>query len=178
MNSCSKSTDNCWSHPYQPGKASPKVNRLWNLHNPIPSAKLDFFVVMSSISSLCRHQDQANYSVVNSFLDTFVRYHWNQGLSALVLNLGIVSDIGCIPKSPKYLTAMCAASVRILNEKEVVNTMEVVISQLKYSATKAGSIKYLQIIVGMSSSKPLLDPGSDDGTDSFSPCHCLGRGVF
>lgn len=137
---------------------APKVIGLWNLHNALSSEKLDFFVAFSSIASICGNMGQANYAAANAFVDAFTKYRWSQGLPASVINLGAVGDIGCIPQAPGYLKAARAASLRLLNEKEVIESMQVAISRSKYSPSVELPSEHTQIIVGMSSSKPLSDP--------------------
>ncbi|PGH11308.1 hypothetical protein AJ79_04924 [Helicocarpus griseus UAMH5409] len=137
---------------------APKVAGVWNLHNALDSSKIDFFVVFSSIASLCGNKGQANYSAANSFLDAFVRYRRSQGLPASVLNLGMVGDIGCITKAPEVLSAARKAGVRLLNEREVLYALQVAIANsITGSSTAAEMNGEGQIIVGMNSTRPLSD---------------------
>lgn len=122
------------------------------------SEQLDFFVAFSSIASICGNMGQANYAAANSFVDAFAKYRWSQGLPVSVINLGAVGDIGCIPQAPGYLKAARAASLRLLNEKEVIDSVQVAIRRSKSSPSTAFLPEHIRIIAGMSSSKPLSDP--------------------
>ncbi|KAK2758837.1 Type I Iterative PKS [Arachnomyces sp. PD_36] len=137
---------------------TPKVDGLWNLHNALSSEKLDFFVGFSSVASLCGNMGQANYAAANSFVDAFVKYRSSQGLPASVINLGAVGDVGCIAQAPDYLKAARSASLRLLNEKEVIDSVEAAIRTPNASSPIVLPAERTRTIAGMSSSKPLSDP--------------------
>jgi acyl transferase domain-containing protein/acyl carrier protein len=53
---------------------APKVDGTLILNDILGSRKLDFFVLCSSMSSLCAHFGQVGYSSANAFLDAFANY--------------------------------------------------------------------------------------------------------
>ncbi|KAB8201907.1 hypothetical protein BDV34DRAFT_228866 [Aspergillus parasiticus] len=78
-----------------------KVQGTWNLHNvSIESGfELDFFLLLSSISSVVGTPGQANYAAANSFLDSFAAHRRSMGLAAQTINLGVVEDVGVVAES-------------------------------------------------------------------------------
>ena len=70
---------------------APKVQGTINLHNETKHLKLDYFVLLSSISSIIGTQAQGIYAGANSFLDTFANYRRELGLKAQSINWGAIS---------------------------------------------------------------------------------------
>ena len=71
----------------------PKVAATWNLHTQLPQ-DLDFFVLLSSLSSIIGQEGQSNYTSGNAFQDAFARYRVLHGQKAVSLNLPNVAHIG------------------------------------------------------------------------------------
>ncbi|GKT68976.1 KR domain-containing protein [Colletotrichum tofieldiae] len=80
-----------------------RVDGAWNLHHALANAKLDFFVLFSSISYVVGQAGQANYAAANAFLAAFAQYRHSQGLPASVMDIGIVEDAGYLCDSPAVL---------------------------------------------------------------------------
>ncbi|THC91949.1 hypothetical protein EYZ11_008604 [Aspergillus tanneri] len=78
-----------------------KVQGTWNLHHVSleRGQALDFFLLLSSISSVVGSKGQANYAAANSFLDSFAAYRRSMGLAAQTINLGVVEDVGVVAES-------------------------------------------------------------------------------
>ncbi|KAE8406449.1 hypothetical protein BDV37DRAFT_280732 [Aspergillus pseudonomiae] len=78
-----------------------KVQGTWNLHNVSIEIgrELDFFLLLSSISSVVGSPGQANYAAANSFLDSFASYRRSMGLAAQTINLGVIEDVGVVAES-------------------------------------------------------------------------------
>ncbi|KAK4868058.1 hypothetical protein LT330_007256 [Penicillium expansum] len=85
-----------------------KVSGTWNLHlaaqqeQPQP---LDFFTMLSSISSIIGNKGQANYAAGNAFLDAFASYRNATGLRANTINLGLIEDVGYVAEQGSTLEA-------------------------------------------------------------------------
>ena len=74
----------------------PRVHGAWNLHHCLADVKLDFFVILDSISAITGNPGQAAYAASNTFLDAFASYRKNLGLPACALNIGLVKEDGYI----------------------------------------------------------------------------------
>ncbi|KAI1319318.1 putative polyketide synthase [Xylariaceae sp. FL0255] len=86
----------------------PKVVGTWNLHKAAvveQSEALDFFTMLSSISSIVGNKGQANYVAANAFLDAFASFRLHQGLAANTVNLGVITDVGYVAKQAGALEA-------------------------------------------------------------------------
>jgi acyl carrier protein len=138
---------------------APKVNGSWILHDALENSQPDFFVVFSSLSGLCGQVGQANYAAANSFLDAFVQYRRTRGLPASVLDLRAMEDLGLVAQDPKLLARIRAGGVRLLQEKELMDALQLVISQSKSDQTgENGRLPPSVIGLGMSLTKPINSP--------------------
>ncbi|GAB1200503.1 hypothetical protein APSETT444_009876 [Aspergillus pseudonomiae] len=98
-----------------------KVQGTWNLHNVSIEIgrELDFFLLLSSISSVVGSPGQANYAAANSFLDSFASYRRCMGLAAQTINLGVIEDVGVVAES-EDLTRRHEASKELIGIPERV----------------------------------------------------------
>lgn len=78
-----------------------KVTGLMNLHHSLADHKLDFFVVLNSLSAVLGTPGQTNYSAAGTFQDAFVRYRRRLGLPATSINLGMVTEVGYVSRNPE-----------------------------------------------------------------------------
>ncbi|KAI1365810.1 putative polyketide synthase [Xylaria arbuscula] len=86
----------------------PKVVGTWNLHNAALNSQkepLEFFTMLSSLSSIVGNKGQANYAAANSFLDAFTYYRLARGLHANTINLGVIEDVGYVAEQGGTLNA-------------------------------------------------------------------------
>src|SRR6202035_5059430 len=67
---------------------NPKAQGAWNLHQATLAAgvNLDFFVMLSSISSALGFYGQVNYAAANYFLDALAHFRRQHGLTATTVN--------------------------------------------------------------------------------------------
>ncbi|MES2591098.1 MAG: SDR family NAD(P)-dependent oxidoreductase [Bacteroidota bacterium] len=79
---------------------NPKAIGAWNLHLAAEqlNIKLDFFLSLSSISSVFGLPGQSNYSAANNFLDKLVAYRKLKGLHAQSVNLGVLGQYAGMSK--------------------------------------------------------------------------------
>ncbi|KAI0441390.1 putative polyketide synthase [Xylaria telfairii] len=85
-----------------------KVKGTWNLHQAaleVQKEPLDFFTMLSSISSIVGNKGQANYAAANAFLDAFASFRLRQGLNANSVNLGVIEDVGYVAEQGSRLEA-------------------------------------------------------------------------
>lgn len=73
---------------------APKVQGAWNLHRATRDDDLDFFVCLSSISSVVGSPGQGPYVAANAFLDALAAERHKAGLPALTIGFGPFSDRG------------------------------------------------------------------------------------
>lgn len=89
----------------------------------------------------------------NTYLDSFVQYRRNQGLPASVLDLGVLGEIGYLVRDQKLLNMMSANSVRLSEEKELLNALQFAICTSKTKQTP-GELTSPVLAVGLGSTKP------------------------
>jgi acyl carrier protein len=77
---------------------APKITGTWNLHQLLPSG-LDFFIMLSSISSIMGNRGQANYAAANGFMDALAHHRVAQGENATSLNLGFFLSTGLVAQT-------------------------------------------------------------------------------
>lgn len=135
---------------------APKVNGSWNLHTAVQQCKLDFFVVFSSIVGACGNIGQANYAAANTFLEAFTQYRRDLGLPSSVISLGVVEEVGLVSRDPKILQNARFASVHLLQEKDVIEGLQVAIQDSSISlGDSASGEKSCTWAVGLGHSKPI-----------------------
>jgi acyl transferase domain-containing protein/surfactin synthase thioesterase subunit/NAD(P)-dependent dehydrogenase (short-subunit alcohol dehydrogenase family)/acyl carrier protein len=73
---------------------NPKAQGAWNLHAATlaAGADLDFFLMLSSISSVLGLYGQVNYAAANFFQDALAHYRRQLGLPATSVNLGVLGQ--------------------------------------------------------------------------------------
>ncbi|KAL2813397.1 KR domain-containing protein [Aspergillus granulosus] len=103
---------------------APKVQGIWNLHDVTQALKLDFFVLVGSVSGTCGNPGQANYAAANTFLGSFVTYRRNLRLPAGIVDLGAVEDVGMIAQNPEILQRAQLASVCFPNEQQLIEGLK------------------------------------------------------
>ncbi|PVH94279.1 hypothetical protein DM02DRAFT_693560 [Periconia macrospinosa] len=79
--------------------SSSKVEASWNLHTLLP--KLDFFILLSSVSGVVGNPGQSNYAAGCTFQDTLARHRSQNGQKAISIDLGIMRSIGVIAESER-----------------------------------------------------------------------------
>ncbi len=77
---------------------NPKVLGAWNLHQETKNEALEFFLMLSSISSMFGLPGQANYSSANNFLDKLAQYRQSKGLAGSSVNLGVLGNYAGMSK--------------------------------------------------------------------------------
>ena len=76
-----------------------KVFGTYNLHHALKNEELDFFIMMSSITSIVGNMGQANYAAANYFMNTFAEYRRGLGMPAMAVCWGPWTDGGMATQS-------------------------------------------------------------------------------
>ena len=107
----------------------PKVDGAWNLHRTLLNQKLDFFIMLSSISGIIGNRGQAAYAAANSFLDEFAQYRVSKGLPATSLDLGVVKEIGFVAERPELQATLESLSGdAVLDEADVLALIKLAVT--------------------------------------------------
>jgi NADPH:quinone reductase-like Zn-dependent oxidoreductase len=79
---------------------NPKAQGAWNLHEATiaTGANLDFFVMLSSISSVLGLYGQLNYASANFFQDSLAQFRRQRRLPATSVNLGVLGPYAGMSK--------------------------------------------------------------------------------
>jgi hypothetical protein len=73
----------------------PKVRGSWGLQAFLDK-DLDFFVMLSSITSIVGNRGQANYAAGNAYQDALARQLVSRGVKAVSINLGTIKSVGYV----------------------------------------------------------------------------------
>ncbi|KAJ5936907.1 Acyl transferase/acyl hydrolase/lysophospholipase [Penicillium verhagenii] len=158
-----------------------KIAGTWNLHlaaqqeQPQP---LDFFTMLSSISSVVGNKGQANYAAGNAFLDAFASYRNAGGLRANTINLGLIEDVGYVAEQGGNLEARFDRSQWVpINEGMLRRILSYSILQQQRSIR--GSLNSAQLITGLA--YPLVANSSAELKEEarfgfFFSNHSIGSG--
>ncbi len=108
----------------------PKVLGGWNLHLATQHDKLDFFLMLSSISSMFGLPGQSAYSSANNFLDKLAFYRQSQGLKASSINLGVLGQYaGMSREGGQVINVLANQGWLPLSIKQVTEKIESMILQ-------------------------------------------------
>jgi NADPH:quinone reductase-like Zn-dependent oxidoreductase/acyl carrier protein len=78
-----------------------KAGGAWNLHCGTLPMPLDFFVMISSVSSLVGNPAQGSYAAANAYLDALAHHRRALGLPALTVNWGHLGEVGYAARHEK-----------------------------------------------------------------------------
>lgn len=85
---------------------APKVLGAWNLHAFTRDRELDFFVLFSSATTFIGSPGQGNYVAANAALETLAAYRRAQGLPALAVAWGPISDVGMLTRNKAAMESL------------------------------------------------------------------------
>ncbi|KAL2043376.1 hypothetical protein N7G274_003682 [Stereocaulon virgatum] len=107
---------------------NPKVHGTWNLHNQLPE-DMDFFLMLSSVSSIIRNATQAVYATGSTFMDAFAAYSNSLSLLKVELDLGMVTDIGYLADNKDLAQSMERQGFEGTNEAKLTALIQSAIVQ-------------------------------------------------
>lgn len=142
----------------------PKIQGTWNLHNVLPK-DMDFFVLFSSVGGTFGYYGQSNYASANTFLDSFVQYRQGLGLSASVMDIGPVDDVGYVSRTQATRDTLLQTLETLLTEQNFLDSLQLAIarSSTEYAprsleSSLSGYQNPSQIVQALESRIPIMDP--------------------
>ena len=121
---------------------NPKAQGAWNLHaaTTADGAELDFFVMLSSISSVLGLYGQMNYAAANFFQDALAQQRCQRGLPATSVNLGVLGQYAGMSKQDDrdVLGLLESHGMGIMPLNEVLAKLEAAIVQQPVQRMTAG----------------------------------------
>ncbi|KAH3950534.1 hypothetical protein HBI56_154300 [Parastagonospora nodorum] len=144
----------------------PKVKGAWYLHEATVEAgiKLDFFVFLSSMSSVTGQPGQANYAGANTFLDAFALWRNSNGLAASAIDIGAVADMGYAARDQQLLTRLMNNGYSGVTESEMIEAFRAAASytvpELNIDTKRVPFSHKNTFATGFSSDKSLKHPES------------------
>ena len=81
------------------GVLKPKVDGSKNLDALFRKADLDFFIMLTSLSSIAGFPSQANYAAANMFMTGLAAKRRQEGLAASVVAIGLLTEVGYVSRA-------------------------------------------------------------------------------
>ena len=110
----------------------PKVKGTWNLYNTLRSggwdSRLDFFLMTSSVSGSVGTATESNYCAGNYFLDLFARHLRNQGLPAVSVGLGMISEVGYLHDNPEIEALLLRKRIQPIDADQLLQILDLALS--------------------------------------------------
>lgn len=103
---------------------APKILGAVHLHKYSLKQPLDFFVLLSSVSSLTGNVGQANYAAANAFLDSFAHCRRAQGLPATTINWGALAQVGVAARDEKVQQLLETSGILGIAPREALRALE------------------------------------------------------
>ena len=123
----------------------PKVQGAWNLHNSLPKAEVDIFIMLSSAAGLLGTRGQAVYAGTSTFLGAFAGWRQAQNLPASTIHLGAVGEVGYIAERSDLQAAISLTyGDQMLTEREFLAFLRAAIENQRsepeiYTCAELGS---------------------------------------
>jgi hypothetical protein len=150
------------SNQYWHTAIDPKVQGTWYLHNALRASgrdeNLDFFLLTSSISGSVGTATESNYCAANHFLDLFARYRRSQGLPAVSMGLGMISEVGYLHDNPEIEALLKRKGIHAIDADELVQLLDLALSSSSSAEVETPAA---------------LLPGIHHPTDGLASAHLL-----
>lgn len=116
----------------------PKVHGTWYLYNSLResnrASKLDFFLLTSSISGSVGTATESNYCAANHFLDLFARHCRHQGVPAVAVGLGMISEVGYLHENPEIEALLKRKGIQAIDADELVQIVDLALASLSVNS--------------------------------------------
>lgn len=101
---------------------NPKIAGTWNLYNCLP--KLDFYVILSTLSGQTGTLRQCAYASSATFQDGFARHLWGQGVKCVSVDVGILNSVGYVAEHPEKIAHLHNLGHNLLEEAELRSVVD------------------------------------------------------
>ncbi|EKV04975.1 Polyketide synthase-nonribosomal peptide synthetase [Penicillium digitatum] len=133
----------------------PKVDGTKNLHDVFADDCLDFFILFSSLGSIVGNPGQSNYHAANLFMTGLAAWRRDQGLTASVIHIGLVTDVGYVTRQDRSIQDHLSSLLFLpLSETDIHHAFSEAVE-----AGKPDSQHSFEIIMGI---EPLSKPVAAD----------------
>lgn len=120
------------SNKYWHTGIDPKVHGSWNLLNSLKKdgreSALDFFLMTSSVSGTVGTATEANYCAGNHFLDLFSRHLRSQGIPAVAVGFGMISEVGYLHDNPEIEALLVRKGIQAIDADELIQLTDLALS--------------------------------------------------
>ncbi|KAI9690135.1 MAG: Type I Iterative PKS [Bathelium mastoideum] len=148
----------------------PKIQGTWNIHNALKGHDnhLDFFLLTSSVSGSIGSATESNYCAANSFQDSFARWRKSQGLPAIAVGLGMISEVGYIHEHPEIEALFMRKGLRPISESELLQIIDIALTDETTEESAYGDKHFIRghLLTGMEPQD--VQGGGKKGFDSIS----------
>jgi phthiocerol/phenolphthiocerol synthesis type-I polyketide synthase C len=111
---------------------APKVRGADNLDRLTRDAALDYFVLFSSVTTLIGNPGQGNYVAANGYLEGIARRRRADGLPALAVGWGPISDVGVVARTQKLQSDLeKLTGARAMTAREALDLLAQALSQTR-----------------------------------------------
>ncbi|KAI1389028.1 polyketide synthase [Hypoxylon trugodes] len=101
-----------------------KVQGTVNLHKSTMALALDYFIMITSLSSVVAPATQSAYTAANNFQEMFARYRRRLGLKASTVSCGLVTDVGPLSTDDVARALMARNRVLSITEYDFLRLLE------------------------------------------------------
>jgi len=138
---------------------APKIQGAINLHKALNDRPLlDFFVCLSSVSTLGIMPGQTSYAGSNSVLDAFCNWRQSHGLAASSISLPAISDAGYVAESAP-LPGHEKLEASQLSTREVKILVEAALDRELFNSTSNNSHTVAGLVKHPGTTQVLQDKG-------------------
>lgn len=85
----------------------------------------------SSISGSVGTATESNYCSANHFLDLFARYRQSQGLPAVSVGLGMISEVGYLHENPEIEALLLRKGIQAIDQDELLQIIDIALTSSK-----------------------------------------------
>lgn len=133
------------------------------------TSALDFFVMLSSLTSVTGNQGQANYSAGNSFQDAFAKFLSAQGHNVAALDAPVLTDAGMVAARPHLRTYLLSIGWASMSVEELINALDYYCRPNSQSAEE--KVKEAQVVPRLWLPKYSADEGAEQPTWQTEPMY-------